>query len=483
MENINVCYWCEEKTEKLFETADEYLICKNCWEDQTKTCPCCGHTYLFEDFVSVSGEYVCKNCAQNAVECNFCGELFWEENMTETQDGLVCSYCVDGYINCDCCEELVYSNYLTTTEDDYCLCSYCWEYETCTDDEGNVYLHEENIPEKLIKGYSYKPFPKFYGVSENYYTPIFFGVELEIGKILDGYSPDEMASELQEELGDFVYFKEDGSLRYGFEIVTHPATIDYFKSSQIFEKIEKTLLHKARAFNKGGMHIHISRKAFKDDNHLGRFVFFLNYHRKFCEIIAQRNSNRWAAWYNDEVIPDPFTPVRLTQTYNLSGDRYKAINLENKYTIEVRVFNANIYANRNLKNIEFLDAVLKFTAEEKNYKLDEFLDFIQKPEYVNLINFLEDRKEKWKSLEYSYSFECNTDIIKSDNDWFEIFIEFLKKEGVYDKFLENLRENITLLQGDPKDAYIMRAFVWSSTPEGETFWNNINTKWRNILNK
>ena len=472
MKELYVCEYCGDKVEELNTTTDGYQVCDSCYDNQTYTCPKCGDVHLYDDnFVKIGDDWVCEDCADEAIECACCDELCWEENMVDTQDGLVCPSCEDDYFRCDCCDELVYRNNLSETEDRYDLCPYCWENETIEDDEGYVWYDADNVPSSLIKNYSYKPYPKFYGASQNYDTPIFFGVELEIGEINDDYCKEELASDLESELGDFAYFKEDGSLEYGFEIVTHPATIDYFKSSQFFEKIEEVLLHKARAFNKGGMHIHISRKAFKDDDHLGRFIFFLNYHNSFSQVIAQRNSDRWAAWYKDSLIPNPNTPVSLTQYYNLSGDRYKAINLENEATIEVRIFNANIYANRNLKNLEFLDAVLKFTAEG-NYKLDEFLKFIQKPEYVNLTHFLENRKEKWENLKYSYDFKDKKDILK------EVFLPFLKENGIKEQYFNNLEENIKNIE--PYD-YFNIAFMWGNTSEGFSFWSNLNKKWREYL--
>jgi len=47
--------------------------------------------------------------------------------------------------------------------------------------------------------------------------------------------------------------------------------------------------------------------------------------------------------------------------------------------------------------------------------------------------------------------------------------EFLRKEKVYTKYMKHLDEdNVTCIDG---------AFIWEDTPEGHTFWNNLNDKY------
>jgi hypothetical protein len=91
----------------------------------------------------------------------------------------------------------------------YYDCDYC-------DDCYNNRLHE------FIKSYDYKPIPIFYGSGQPHY-----GVELEIdcGGEYDGSAED--LNEIANKSNEHLYFKHDGSLDDGFEIVSHPATLEY----------------------------------------------------------------------------------------------------------------------------------------------------------------------------------------------------------------------------------------------------------------
>lgn len=68
-----------------------------------------------------------------------------------------------------------------------------------------------------------------------------------------------------------------------------------------------------------------------------------------------------------------------------------------------------------------------------------------------------------------------------------MFIAFLKKEGVYEQYLKNtylsfrttdkvLEAIILRIQKNPTD--LLLTFWWDSSVEGYSFWNSIDTKWR-----
>lgn len=72
-----------------------------------------------------------------------------------------------------------------------------------------------------------------------------------------------------------------------------------------------------------------------------------------------------------------------------------------------------------------------------------------------------------------------------------VFIKWLKDLGIYDQFIQNVKAYrmrmylnsdvssfFESLKEAPTNHYISRAFVWKSTPEGETFWNGVDNKWR-----
>jgi uncharacterized circularly permuted ATP-grasp superfamily protein len=66
----------------------------------------------------------------------------------------------------------------------------------------------------------------------------------------------------------------------------------------------------------------------------------------------------------------------------------------------------------------------------------------------------------------------------------EKFENFLKREGVFEKYLENLYEqDEQLTEFEYPSEYVSAAFVWTDTNEGHNFWSDIDTKWYKELAK
>lgn len=73
----------------------------------------------------------------------------------------------------------------------------------------------------------------------------------------------------------------------------------------------------------------------------------------------------------------------------------------------------------------------------------------------------------------------------------KVFKEFLHKNGCYRKFVDNLEPSdseykkyqnfeVKLKYSEPDD-FIICSFVWSKTPQGSDYWNEINNKWLDKL--
>ena len=461
------CDHCDEVVLNWKTTDDGYKLCNDCYENAT-TCDNCGDVYRddYSILAIADGGHICEHCYnENYFTCNCCDEIYHNNNANETVDGLVCDSCyTEYYVCCDHCGEAVYNEYVYYTADNYDLCEGCWNEHTYEDEDGEYWYSQNGA---VIKNYSYKPAPLFQGEG-----PLFFGIELEIGKILDGNSRQKLAKTLLDEVGRSVYIKDDGSLENGFEIVTHPLSFNFIKNSQFFEKIESTLYGKARAYNKGGMHVHINRSAFISDEHLQNFVKFINIYSPFSSFVAQRKSDRWAKYY----APSGLNEVDLETKYNPGeNDRYMSINFENHNTIEVRIFNANILTNRNYKNVEFLHAIFQFS---KNNAPDiaKFLAFIggNKELYSNLLSFIKERKNSFKKV---LNFK-----IKTWKDNFKALAKFLKEKKVYSYFIEiaDKKALIRALKNYPEEA-INFTIHWESTIQGHKFWMAADEEWKKII--
>lgn len=73
-------------------------------------------------------------------------------------------------------------------------------------------------------------------------------------------------------------------------------------------------------------------------------------------------------------------------------------------------------------------------------------------------------------------------------DWEKRFVEFLKEEGAYEKYVINYKngpnkESLSdFLKTTPEAEYLNCSFAWRIAPEGYEFWNELSRKWRAIYN-
>ena len=281
--------------------------------------------------------------------CDNCGEYIPDDVIIRDNYGNnICPDCCDSdYIRCENCECLVRFD-----ESCYCErddCSYC---EDCYNSECNVCNNLHN--------YCYKPDSIFFGGGDK-----FFGIELECS-FDDNYD----AVEYIHNNYNFLYCKEDSSVD-GIEIVSHPMSYDFIKNNYV-KAIEKvTDDYNGRGHNIGGMHVHINRGQFIDDEHFSKFYDLFNADIKFLEIIAQRSISDWGK------INSYDGTKKLTDQVNYNGvGRYSAINLQNRETIEIRIFNSNLRPDRILKNILFIIAMIDYTKIFDNCNLEGYIRYV-----------------------------------------------------------------------------------------------------------
>ena len=177
----------------------------------SETVCACGHCnseFPFAELTYMDDQSLCANCLdEETVVCQDCDERIWRDDNYGTDFHPLCERCYDrDYTHCTDCGRLLSNEdacYAGNDEDeDYPYCENC-----CP-----------NNRESGIRPYSYKPSPVFHGDG-----PRYMGVELEVDnaeKILDIGNADV----------NLVYCKHDGSLEDGFEIVTHPCSLDYHMS-------------------------------------------------------------------------------------------------------------------------------------------------------------------------------------------------------------------------------------------------------------
>ena len=230
----------------------------------------------------------------------------------------------------------------------------------------------------------------------------YYGIELELQINHPDYDPNQKntdsarATEFKQRIAssvlDVTYprsaiLKHDGTVGYGFELVTAPATFDAHQLlwDEFFDYAFGNGRKKFNLSERCGMHIHVSRDSLTNLQ-IGKLMSFIYEpkNRTFIYKIAERPNNHYADLNLNKKITDVLKP---------SGTKYEAINLNNKHTIEIRIFQAPITKEGFFKNLEFFDCLLEYV---KNHSiamasdLEAFKKFLNtnKETYPNLFKFL-----------------------------------------------------------------------------------------------
>jgi hypothetical protein len=104
-----------------------------------------------------------------------------------------------------------------------------------------------------------------------------------------------------------------------------------------------------------GIHVHISRKAFKDSAHVWRFVqLFLKNKTEWVKL-AGRNSKRWSSFDPDRL------PILDILKKKKNPERYCAVNLCNYDTLEIRIFRGSLNETRFRSAIELVAGAVDYT--------------------------------------------------------------------------------------------------------------------------
>lgn len=277
----------------------------------------------------------------------------------------------------------------TWYDDDDTLCRDCHD-----DRAANREYDEQRGP---IEGHDYKPRPRFYGptgvptsyyLSENDRPMLYFGIELEV-ECEDGNLSD-IAEKTHARLDPLCYLKADGSLSYGFEIVSHPMSLGFVQSvhaNPLYDTMRQLIKWGVRSWKTStcGLHIHMSRRAFANDAHRQKFLYFVYENKDELVKFAGRDSH-WAKFrkdlflgYNAEWSEDPIetrakTYLEAVKGINKDGspnrqyERYLAVNRQNRETYELRFFRPSLQPAALRACIEFCAAAFAYTEAMTSYE-------------------------------------------------------------------------------------------------------------------
>lgn len=419
------CDNCEERISiRDFKKVGSYKVCEDCATEVEECDFCCE---LVSEYETDAGGYIaCDNCRDyNISMCDECGFFFdsdYEGAWIDSEEIYVCNNCLDAnFRSCDSCNTYSREEYMNTDDNGNCFCSDCYErsYARCSccynvfrfDDliydecSGEDYCSECYEQEKnKIHKYGYKPAPIFHGSGNRY-----FGVELEIA---DGGEDNDNALKILEsvdsESGNKIYIKHDGSLHgKGFEIVSHPMTLDYHMNEmdwEILMEAADNLGYTSQDNDECGLHVHVSRDSFSSDYVIGNCIVFVD---KFFEeeimSITRRTEEQIDEWakkydvYSFEGVDVNNEKEVYKECYRKNQkDRYYCINLRNRNTVEFRIFKGTLNYKTFISTIEFVDSVVEFAeyifSESLNMndmEWEDYVSFVKKEEkYKELLDFL-----------------------------------------------------------------------------------------------
>lgn len=243
--------------------------------------------------------------------------------------------------------------------------------------------------------------------------PYFMGVELETQMKtrlvrrraihdpydIDHYEPDAISYAFATGLARpdrFWIAKQDSSVT-GPEFASHPATLPFWHSikSQLTEMFD-LLIHAGYRSHNGaaaGMHVNLSRNAFDDASHLGRFLDFLWMNSHWSQVISQRNDEQlqWCRirHYSEDDANNMFEgDIEVTDKYDVLNAPY------GERRFEFRLPRGTLRLDRFMKNVEWASAMVAYTRDEsRDLMPTSFLGWATPlvARYPNLISFLDEK--------------------------------------------------------------------------------------------
>lgn len=400
---------------------NEEIICKKCGcviEDEASKITCeDGSVFCSEDCANEFGYYRCENCGKwvhNRVTnmryiedtrehicigcyvegeyfyCDHCGRYFSEDALgLYNEPYTYCDNCSDDYVRCEDCDEILHYSDAVEIDGNY-YCSYCAEN----------HLHGSDLHD-----YGYKPSPIFYGEKPNEDHQLFIGVELEVD---DGEDANYLCGELEDY--EEIYCKHDGSLGdEGVEIVSHPCTLDYHMHSLEWAGIMAECITNGYTSHDAetcGLHTHVNRTFFgttddEQDLNIAKVVLLVN--RFFDSHIvpfSRRKHSQLDNWAKKNTIQKIYSTdndkiVSQKVKASKNGERYQAVNLQNRNTIEFRVFRGTLKYSTFIATLQFVDTICRFAKRIRINDIDntKWEDIFAGTDWPELNAYLQERTD------------------------------------------------------------------------------------------
>jgi putative hemolysin len=280
-------------------------------------------------------------------ECADCSTVHSDdaERHYNTNDDRVCPRCGEHYSRCDTCRRTLHNDDVQYDEDDEVYrCSSC---------------HEENS-RRIIHNYSYRPRRlNFLRGANDATNKLFLGWELEVDRETPSNDTEADVDYAGMANSDEVYCKHDGSLCYGFEVVSHPGTWSYWSTISRLPWMEKLQSRGYRSYQTEtcGMHVHVSRSALTELD-IFKLLQFFKCNVQFIANVSRRkmeNLHRWARVDTTSDVRRLIFKIKAGPSH-----RYEALNLEPEKTVEFRLFRGTLNRRGFLCNLAFVVMLVSY---------------------------------------------------------------------------------------------------------------------------
>jgi hypothetical protein len=318
----------------------------------------------------------------------------------------------NNYCSCDDCNTITHEDDgASTYEGDYWVCQECLDDSYSWSDRRDTYISNEDYTEDegdedngVIHSYHHSKnrvchIPSAYDKIDN--PAVLLGLELEM-ECSEDYSRAEKAQVLYDRIheynaGDTTYpygfFEEDGSLNYGFELVTSYTGLDVHAKQLLVFRDNPVRGLRSHDTNSCGLHVHVSR-AGMTTFHACKLAFFVHdsNNQHLLRALARRSNSRHAKMVNKKADSQWIKNAKRDGISRLNDDRYEAVNFQNSATVEFRLFKGTLRYESIMACLEFAYITWFFSRDMGVTELttDKFLEYICKPEKLKHTKFLRD---------------------------------------------------------------------------------------------
>lgn len=280
---------------------------------------------------------------QDLAVCVECDRWEPTRNLNATNRGLVCNTCLEeNYVVCDGCGEYIHVN------------------DACFSNQRDEWFCEDCYPH-----YNNSDILSYHGFGYNNYHPIgesdtYFGIELE-------YNGDNTTEPIKELDIEKIFHFESDCTAEAFEMISQPLSFEKWKEYKTtIESIFNTMKEYTYTDDGVGLHVHISRTAFKDKLALDSFIAFINAFQTPLEKIAQRTTC-YAKFDHLR------TTLKDIETYGYSTEKMMAVNTLHKNSIELRIFKSTHDVNYLLDVFKVITRLIERCNQHRKYIDFKFL--------------------------------------------------------------------------------------------------------------